>query len=200
MDIVYLHRVDPDFPAELRNRLADEAPERISILGDLEVLKEKKTAFFCSSKCPGDIIRKTYDLAKKWHEDGVTVISGFHSPLEKECLIILLRGKQPVIICPARSIDTMRIKAEFRTPLAEGRLLFLSPFPSRDKRMTARTAMIRNRVTAAMADEVFVAYAEKGGKIETLCRELAARAKPLMTFAGDSNANLLALGAQPITF
>jgi len=42
-------------------------------------------------------------------DDGVTVISGFHTPVEKECLRILLRGSQPVIICPARSIEGMRI-------------------------------------------------------------------------------------------
>jgi len=33
------------------------------------------------------------------------VISGFHTPAEKECLRILLRGAQPIIICPARSIE-----------------------------------------------------------------------------------------------
>ena len=93
----------------------------------------------------------------------------------------------------------MRLKAEFRTPLGEGRLLFLSPFPAKKRRMTAKTASIRNRFAAAMAEEVFVAHAEEGGKIEALCRELATGTKPLMTFAGGSNANLLALGAKPVT-
>ena len=31
------------------------------------------------------------------------------SPIEEECLRILQRGKQPLIVCPARAIDTMRI-------------------------------------------------------------------------------------------
>jgi hypothetical protein len=65
--------------------------------------------------------------------------------------------------------------------------------------MTVRTATIRNRFAAAMADEVFIAHAAGSGKIEALCRELSARSKPLMTFASDTNANLLALGAKPIT-
>ena len=99
--------------------------------GNLDILKEKKAAFFCSSKCPGDLIIKTYDLAKKWRNEGITVIGGFHSPMEQECLSILLRGRQPVIVCPARSIETMRLKAEYRTPLAESRLLFLSAFPEK---------------------------------------------------------------------
>jgi len=31
--------------------------------------------------------------ARRMRDEGVTVISGFHSPIEKECLRILLRGK-----------------------------------------------------------------------------------------------------------
>lgn len=200
MDIMHLHRANPGFPWERRKNLFDQSPERISVLGNLDILKEKKTAFFCSSICPGDTTLKTSGLAKKWRDNGVAVISGFHSPVEKECLAILLQGRQPVIVCPARSIETMRLKAEFRTPLAEGRLLLLSPFPAKEKRMTAKTASVRNRFAASIADEVFVAHAEIGGKIEALCRELATLTKPLMTFAGDSSANLLALGAKALIF
>lgn len=199
MGIVYLNQGDPGYPRGLRTHLADQAPERITVLGNLDILKEKKTAFFCSSKCPGDLIIKTYDLAKKWRDDGVTVIGGFHSPMEQECLTMLLRGKQPVIVFPARSIENMRLKSEHKKALAENRLLFLSSFPAKAKRMTAETALIRNRFVAAMADDVFVAHAEVGGKIEAICFELAAQNKPLMTFTSDSNANLLALGAQPAT-
>jgi hypothetical protein len=124
----------------LRTHLADQAPERIAVLGNLDILKEKKTALFCSSKCPGGLIIKTYDVTRTWRDNDVTVIGGFHSPVEQECLAILLRGRQPVVVCPARSIETMRIKAEHGTPLAESRLLFLSPFPAKEKRMTAATA------------------------------------------------------------
>jgi hypothetical protein len=46
--------------------------------------------------------------------------------MERECLTILLRGTQTVIVCPARSINGMRIKKEYEKPLKEGRLLFLS--------------------------------------------------------------------------
>jgi predicted Rossmann fold nucleotide-binding protein DprA/Smf involved in DNA uptake len=96
MGIVYFNQGDTGFPEGLRNYLADQSPERITLLGDPEILTKKKTAFFCSSKCPGDLIIKTYDLAKKCRDDGITVIGGFHSPMEQECLTMLLRGKQPV--------------------------------------------------------------------------------------------------------
>ena len=57
-----------------------------------------------------------------------TLIGGFHSPMEKECLDLLLRGSRPIIICPARSIDRMRIPKPWKAPLADGRLLVMSPF------------------------------------------------------------------------
>ncbi len=197
MEIEYLNQGDLDFPLDLGKHLADQAPDRIAVLGNIDILKEKKTAFFCSSKCPGDLIIKTYDLTKKWRDDGITVIGGFHSPMEQECLTILMRGKQPVIVCPARSIETMRLKAEHRTPLAESRLLFLSLFPAKEKRMTVETSEIRNRFVAALADEIFVAHAAEGGKIEAFCCELAAAwGKPLTTLKSDASANLVALGVR----
>lgn len=44
----------------------------------------------CSIKCPGNVILKTYDLAGALCDAGVPVIGGFHAPMEKECLDILL--------------------------------------------------------------------------------------------------------------
>lgn len=52
-------------------------------------------ALVCSVKCPGDLILKTYDLAQQLREAEVTIIGGFHSLMERECLTILLRGNQP---------------------------------------------------------------------------------------------------------
>jgi hypothetical protein len=103
--------------------LADDAPTSITALGNLDILHQRKLAIFCSVKCPGTLILQTYDLVSALRDMGITVISGFHSPIEKECLTLLLRGTQPIIICPARSLQGMRIPTTWDTPLAEGRLL-----------------------------------------------------------------------------
>ena len=71
--------------------------------GNLDMLEERLTALFCSVRCPGDLILKTYDLARLLRDAGTPVIAGFQSPMEKDCLEILLRGRQPVVICPARA-------------------------------------------------------------------------------------------------
>ncbi len=185
--IILIDQNDERYPANLERYLGSEAPGTIRALGNIDILKNRKIGIFCSSKCPGDLIIKTYDIAKKWRDDGVTVIGGFHSPMEQECLTILLRGKQPVIVCPARGIEGMRVKKEYEKPLAEERLLILSPFPKKERRITAEISLVRNRFVAAIGDEIFVAYAEPSGKLEQLSREIYSWGKPLSTFENQTN-------------
>jgi predicted Rossmann fold nucleotide-binding protein DprA/Smf involved in DNA uptake len=193
----HLRRSDPHYPVALRTHLGDRAPEAVSALGNLEILHRKTLALFCSVRCPGDLIVQTYDLAHKLRRAGVTVIGGFHSPMERQCLTILLRSPHPVIICPARGLPR-RLPPEFLQPLEDGRLLLLSPFDDAVNRGDEDTARQRNRFVAALADQIFAAYAAPNSSTECFCREIIAWRKPLYTFAGAANETLLALGAKPI--
>ena len=53
-------------------------------------------AFFCSQSCPGDIILKAQDWANARGPESAPVIGGFHTPIERDVLRILLRGSAPV--------------------------------------------------------------------------------------------------------
>ena len=103
--------------------------------------------------------------------------------MEKECLRLLLRGEQPVVVCPARGIDKMRIPRDWRAALDEDRLLVLSPFPSTRRRPTAGLAAQRNDLVAELAAQVFIAHAAPGSKTEAFARKLAASGKSLLTLA-----------------
>ena len=92
-------------------------------MGNLRLLDETLTALFCSNRCPGDLILKTYDVARAMRDVDVPVVGGFQTPMERECLRLLLRGKQPIVVCPARGIDDMRIPRGWRRALDEDRLL-----------------------------------------------------------------------------
>jgi hypothetical protein len=148
--------------------------------GPLSILDGDKTGFFCSSQCPGGVILKTFDAITAMRDQGRILMGGFHSPMEWECLGILLRGRQPVIWVPARSIVGMRLKPELQPGFAGGRLLIISPFEPKEKRITAALAEQRNRFVDALADRVFVAHAAPASRTLTLCRELSASGK-LMT-------------------
>jgi len=155
-------------------------------------------ALLCSVKCPGKLILTTYDLMQNLRDLGVHVISGFHSPMEQECLRILLRSPNPVTMCLARGLLT-RIPPVLQRPVAEGRLLLVAPFPATVRRVTAETSVKRNRVVADMAAAVIVPHAAPGSKIEVLSLELLAVGKPLYTFDHPANAALIQAGARPIT-
>ncbi len=194
----HLRRSDLRYPVALTTHLSDRAPELVSVLGNLEILQRKTLALFCSVRCPGNLIVQTYDLAHKLRREGVTVIGGFHSPMERQCLAILLRSPHPVVVCPARSLPK-RVPCEFRQPLEDGRLLLLSPFAEDVNRADEQTARQRNYFVAALAGEIFAAYAAPNSDTECLCREIIDWGKPLYTFAGEANENLLVLGAKPIS-
>lgn len=118
--------------------------------------------------------------------------------MERECLTILLRGTQPVILCPARGIAGLRLRKEYKQPVGQNRLLFISPFGQKASRATVEMALFRNRLVAALADAIVVAHAAPRSKTEQFCREVLAWGKPLFTFDDDANFALMAAGARPM--
>jgi len=168
-------------------------------LGDSRILNGQKLAIFCSVKCPGNPIVQAYDFARTLRDRGTTVIGGFQSPIEKDCLELLLRGSQPVIICPARSLDGVRLPAMWKTAIQQRRLLLLSSFDKSIRRPTAELSEKRNEFIATLADQVLFIYANPGGKTEALARKVISWGKPVLTLNTRDNANLVALGAKVTT-
>lgn len=167
-------------------------------VGNPELLNARKVALFCSRRCPGDVILKTYDFARLVRGTGGGIVSGFQSPIEKDCLPILLRGTDPIIIVQAHRLSTARLPATWQKAIDAGRLLLISPFGEKQKRVTTELAVERNRFVAAISDEVLIAYAAPGSKTEALFRNLIASGKRVYTFESPSNAILISSGAIPI--
>lgn len=189
---------NPNYPAALLPKKGQPQFPRISIIGDPELLKRQWLGLFCSVKCPGDLILRTYDLARALRDAGVPVIGGFHTPIEKDCMDLLLRGKQPVVICPARSIEKMRFSESVKVRVQNGRVLVLSTFEENVKRPTAETSQRRNQFVGALAAAVFVAYADPGGKTEEFCKALLTDGKALYTFESQYNKTIVDAGAESI--
>ncbi len=138
-------------------------------LGNRELLKQNKTAFLCSRTIPASAVLKCYDWAIAQREVGNCIISGFHSQLEKDVFHYLLKGDQPIIIALARGLKE-KIEPELIKPLDEGRILIISPFDKKVKRVTEQTAEIRNKMMIELADNITVGYASEGGNLETLLK------------------------------
>jgi predicted Rossmann fold nucleotide-binding protein DprA/Smf involved in DNA uptake len=156
------------WPRQLDDRLKSAALSGLWAIGSPEILAERKVGLLCSVRCPDAVALDAYATVRKLRDDGVTVISGFHSPVEKECLRILLEGKQPIIVCPARTIGKMRIPSDWRPLLEDGRLLILSRFERSPRRADTSSARRRNELVAALSDEVLIIHAEAGGNTERI--------------------------------
>ncbi|MEZ4525182.1 MAG: hypothetical protein R2941_04605 [Desulfobacterales bacterium] len=129
----------------------------------------RKTAFLCSRRIPAFAVLKCYDWAVEQRESGICVISGFHSPMEKDVLHYLLKGSQPLILALARGLKK-RMEPELKKALNQGRLLIITPFDSKVKRAAEKTAETRNKMMIALADRIVIGFASPGGKTEKLLK------------------------------
>ncbi len=184
--IIHLTQSEPTYPAVLQHCLDDDAPNRLTLRGSLAVWSQRVpplTALFCSGRAPAGALLALHDWARANRQAGFTIISGFHAPAEQEAMTVLLGGKVPLIHCPARSVETMRLKATWRQAIEAGRLVLLSPFGPAVRRGTVQTGHYRNRFIAALADELIIAHARPGSKTEALVTEAIGWGKPVWTLS-----------------
>lgn len=190
-------RTDKDYPAVLQNRLGVAAPAQLYALGETAILRQRLLGLICSIQCPGSIVFKTFDTIRALRDAGVAMVGGFLSPMEQDCLDILLRGKQPIILCPARGLKGLRLGKKARQAVDEGRLLVFSAFADDVRHTTAAQAVRRNNLVAALTDALFVPYASPNGKTWTTVHAALKRNQPVFTFDVSDNAPLLDSGARP---
>lgn len=188
---------DSDYPVRLSDQRLAQDWKQIYGIGNRDILKRSWLGLICSIQCPGSVVIRTFDAIRELRDAGIVVAGGFHSPMEKECLDFLLRGEQPVVVCPAKHPTMERVPVAWRTPLDEGRLLLLSPFPAHIRRTTTEHAQTRNEFVAAMSDTVFVPHASPVGKTKFFAVQLLKAGKTVITISDESNADLVVANAMP---
>ena len=134
-----------------------ETVGNIGLLGS-----QKKVAFLSSRKIAPDDVLRCYDWAAKMRDSDACIMSGFQSPLEKDVLRFLLRGKVSIILVLARSL-WKKVPDELRDALDSGRLLIVSPVFA--ARASASTAAARNRWILENCDSVYVGALDPVGRL-----------------------------------
>lgn len=138
--------------------------------GNKDILKQEKTAFLCSQKCPADVVLKSYDWAKYKREEGVCIICSNHSQIEKDVFDILLKGKQPLILVLPRNMKK-RWELEIVKAINQNRLLIIAPYDNPVKRVTRETAIKKNKTIIELADHITVGYKTLNGQLDQLLKE-----------------------------
>ena len=171
-------------------------PNAVALDGDwsLEILRHKRLGLICSIRCPGSIVIKTFDAIRQLRDAGIVFAGGFHSPMENECLDFLLRGEQPVIVCPAKGLGRPRCPARGeRRSTPSGCSCFPhsatpSPAPPPPRPKPATNSSPR------LCHAVLIPHASRGGKAEAIAQQILDQTQPLFTFPEDENSELLKLG------
>lgn len=145
--------------------------ECISYLGNLALLECLKVGFLASRRILPEAVMACLDWATRMRDEGVCVMSGFQSPLEKEVLNILLKGTSPLVLVLARRMwEERHIPAVFRKPLKEGRLLVVSPVAQTVFRVDSRSAEVRNRYILETAERIVVGACSPNGNLDALLK------------------------------
>ena len=140
-------------------------PADCATLGDCDIWGRDRTAFFCSRRLPAAAIMKCYNWAGRAAADGICVMSGFHSTIERDVWDMLLDGQSPLIKVCARSLPR-RPSPAVRRALDAGRLLLISPFPHRH-RTTADLTRRRNHFIITHAHRIVCGHTTPGGRLAT---------------------------------
>ena len=190
-------RDDSDYPIQIDAYLGDVAPATVWVAGPRGVLRRPMLALLSSGRVPGSVLDRMVDAAQLLRRTGVTVVSGFHSPVERETLRVFLCSPHPIVVCWARGMP-VRVPAALRGRFSAGGVLFATQFPEGMRRATRESCLFRNRFAASLAGGVFVVHARPGSKTWKLVQVLACRGMPVYTVDMPENRSLLELGARPL--
>jgi len=224
MEYETLTTSDKRYPRRLRERLGADAPT-LYFLGPLKLLDRFTMAIVAGDSIAAQAMHASNDMLFKIREYALNYIGPWFSVMETEIFRLALDTptdrdrRRSLTICTARGLvrenwedflgDRFGYKGpftgfpqkeEFFRRAREKELLWLSIVEPEQKRMDRRNIMLNNRVACALADVVFVPFAERGNKTLTTVKRALADGVLVFTCqygpdkATDVNKDLFALG------
>ena len=137
----------------------------MDLSGNKDLLDRRLVAFFASRNSPPEALALSEQWAHEIAQTDKVVISGFHSPIERAVLDILLADGCSVVVALGRSLYR-KIPAHLQAAYYENRLLFVSfrNYP----RHSYSNSQLRNWLTADLADEVVFTPFDDVSQLSTL--------------------------------
>jgi predicted Rossmann fold nucleotide-binding protein DprA/Smf involved in DNA uptake len=146
--------------------IPESQPIHLQYLGNADLLQLPKTAFLCSRHISASAVLKCYDWASEQRRQGVCVIGGFHSPLEKDVFQILIKGSQPLVMVLGRAMYK-NLPEIYQTALLRKRLLIVSVAPS-TLRHSTQSAFKRNKYIIENAQKIVFGWLDPLGELTKL--------------------------------
>lgn len=206
------------YPSRLVERLGTEAPP-LWYQGPLKLLDRFTIAVAASDLIPAQAMLATNQLMFTIRDYGLNYIGGWHSVMETEIFRIALdrksdrHGTRSVTMFSARGLDHeswdnflgdrfgakgpftgFPEKEEYLRKAREGELLVLSLTEPSLRKMTRANVMARNAAACALANIVFIPFAEKKTKTYVLCKRILDKRIPIFATECAENGDLVELG------
>ena len=159
--------------------------ERLDGCGNADLLSNSLTAFFASRVCPALAIRAGLAWTLEQVHAGGTVVGGFHSPLERSVLNLLMEARNPVVAVLAREVASARLPVGWRVAIQQGHMAVVSQAVGR-RHLDHDRSTSRNDLVVRLADRIVVAHVSESGSLAAQVREWRHRGKCvrlLMTIA-----------------
>ncbi len=176
-------------------RALDQQPTALpQIVGNPDLLSRGHLAVFASVGCPRSLRDSIAPVIEAVARESIVIIGGFHSPAERACLPILLKGGCQVAIWLSGSVSQEPMVTLFQDAIGAGRLTLIAPFPPEDELnfTPQERAHRRNQLVASTAQALLILYAKQGGKIDRLCqRAMMEWVKPVYAVNHPDNQRLI---------
>ena len=175
-------------------------PPSLWCRGDPTILNHTLLGIISARQIDSDLALESSQLLEQlvFMKD-ISFVGGWHSPLEKEALRVLLAQDASIIFCISKSLDRFIPSIEVGSRVGQGLALLLTHCSFKAKRITRDASMRRNELVIELAKAILVLSAPAGSASLKLARSALARGKPVHTLEHRLNKDLLLAGAVPAT-
>ena len=178
----------------------DDKPPKLWCLGEPSLLEGKLLGIISARQIESDLALKSSQLLKELMTlEGVSFISGWHSPLEDEALRILSANSTRIVLCVSKALHRFTASIRVKKGIDDRRVLVLTHCRPKAKRISRDASIRRNQLVVGLAATLLVLSAPEGSASLKLARSALRQGKPVFTLEHRMNKELLTSGAKSAT-
>lgn len=179
LEVLFCTVLDQNYPMMLKSLLKLNTPPVLSMVGNVDLLSNRKVGFCGSRKVSQKGVEVTKDCVEQLSEDkNLSIVSGYAQGVDKEAHYSALKSGGSTIIVLPNGISSFYVREELKEVWDWNRVLVISEYLPKDKWSVGR-AMNRNNTIIGLSDAMVVVEAgSTGGSLDAGLRSLADH-KPL---------------------
>ena len=179
LEVFFNTVLDQSYPSMLKSLLKLNTPPVLSMIGNVQLLTNRKVGFSGSRKVSEKGIAVTRDCVEQLsREKDVSIVSGYAQGVDKEAHYTALQAGGSTIIVLPNGISSFYVRQELKDVWDWNRVLVISEYLPKDKWSVSR-AMNRNNTIIGLSDAMVVVEAGlTGGSLDAGLRSLEDK-KPL---------------------